>query len=147
MFKAKSKPRLHRACVDQAICLNAIVDIRKVSSKSEERSGKFDEEEEDGKTASEVKTELARLSAEITRLKQKATTKPPHTEHSNTAEGEAQTEMNSLGEHCPVERGTGRCKEYMFFVDKQYCAVCKKETHHLPRYCPEIPREKKRKAS
>ena len=103
--------------------------------------------ERGGKTASEVKTELARLGAEIARLKQETPAKTPDTEHRSTAEGEVQTEMNSLGVHCPVHRGEGRFSKYPFFDDKQYCAVCKKETFHLSRYCPEIPKERKRKAS
>ena len=142
------------ALISQNQKLNSEVERLK-SKEGGDKRVKYEEEEDeskagaarDRKTASEVKTELARLGAEIARLKQKTTTKTPCTEHSSTAEGESQTEMNSLGIHCPVEHGVGRFSKYIFFVDKQYCAVCKKETFHLPRHCPEIPKERKRKAS
>ena len=101
-------------------------------------SGSPEEKSEDGaerggKTASEVKTELARLGAEIARLKQETPAKTPDTEHRSTAEGEVQTEMNSLGVHCPVHRGEGRFSKYLFSMTSNTapCARRRPSTSHV----------------
>ena len=63
-----------------------------------------------------------------------------------TETGKTETELNSNGETCPVEKGHGKFRSYWFFKDQQYCKTCKKMTRHLPNYCPELPERKKRKA-
>ena len=63
-----------------------------------------------------------------------------------TEPGKTETELNSEGKACPVVRGKGPMSKYWFFEEKQYCANCKQMKTHLPKFCPELPERKKRKA-
>jgi len=51
-------------------------------------------------------------------------------------------EKNSAGTWCPTKKDErGR----IFFKNNQDCATCGRKTTHLPRFCPSLPANKKRK--
>ena len=54
-------------------------------------------------------------------------------------------ELNSNGQPCPVKRA-GKNDSRIFFKNKQHCSHCNAQVWHLPKYCPENPEVKKRKA-
>ena len=99
----------------------------------------------------EMLSKNAALEARMARMEQQdsGTPRAPGGRVKTEEEGfEYGTAKNSAGEMCATRKGGmfGRTKNFWFFVEKQYCANCKKETRHLPQYCPALPNNKKRKA-
>ena len=94
---------------------------------------------------------ITELNAEVARLrKQSANTRTVSFKTEEGAEepapGNQTTANNSQGLPCAIKKQkSGPMQGKWFFVNPQYCKTCKKEAHHLPRYCPEKRENNKRK--
>ena len=86
-----------------------------------------------------------RLEDEVQRLSQGTTAivpggnKTPDETTSGTTGDSPAWERNANGKWCKTTRGPKHLKKFTFFVDKQYCAYCKENVYHLPRFCKKNP--------
>ena len=98
-------------------------------------------------TTATLTAEVKKLTTDIVHLKAQA--KAPSGQDKDDPGGTAQQAKNTSGKMCAVRKGGGGQTgnpNWLYWKVQQYCKHCEAKVWHLPANCPNLMKNKKRKA-